>query len=72
MLHVMIEAPHTLLTLIRSASYIYIVFQHLLLQPVVTRVQPQRDMLGFTVTVVVVGDSLALEVSHLECTLCYE
>ena len=70
----MIEAPHTLLTLIRSASYIYIVFQHLLLRPVVTRVQPQRDMLGlgFTVTVVEVGDSLALEASHLECTLCYE
>ena len=68
----MIEGPHTLLTLIRSASYIYIVFQHLLLRPVVTRVQPQRDMLGFTVTVVEVGDSLALEASHLECTLCYE
>jgi hypothetical protein len=53
-----IETSHLLHTLIRSSSYIYNVFQHLLMQPVVIRMQPQPEyMLGLTV-IAVVGDSL--------------
>ena len=42
----MIEAPHPLHTHIRSSSYIYNVFQHLLLWLVGIRMQPQPDMPG--------------------------
>jgi hypothetical protein len=50
----LIRAPHTLHTHSRSSSYIYIVFLHLILWLVVTRMQ---HMLGLTIKVVVVGDS---------------
>jgi hypothetical protein len=53
----MIGAPHALHTHSRSTSYIYNVFQHLLLWLVVIKMQSQHDMLGLTVTVVV-GNSL--------------
>jgi hypothetical protein len=58
MLKDMIEAPHPLHSHSRSTSYICYVFQHLLL--VVIRMQPQPDILGLTVRVVAVGDSLGL------------
>ena len=45
----MVETPHPLHTNIRSNSYIYDVFQHLLLQLGVIRMQPQPIMLGLTV-----------------------
>jgi hypothetical protein len=50
--HVMIEAPHPVHTHRRSCSYIYNAFQHLLLQPVVIRMQTQCD--------IAVGDSLGV------------
>jgi hypothetical protein len=40
----MIKTPHTLHTHSRSSSYIYLVFQHLLLWLVVKRIQPQPDI----------------------------
>jgi hypothetical protein len=58
MYYVVIEAIYPRHTLIRASSYIYNVFQHLLMQPVVIRMQPQPEyMLGLTV-IAVVGDSL--------------
>ena len=57
------EASHPLHTHNRSLSYIYNAFQLFLLWLVVVRMQPQQPdiyMLGLSVTVAVVGDSLGL------------
>jgi hypothetical protein len=57
------EASHPLHTHTRSTSYIYNAFQLFLLRPVVVRMQPEQPdiyMLGLSVTVAVVGNSLGL------------
>jgi hypothetical protein len=57
MLYIMIEAPHPLHTHSRSSSYIYIVFQHLLLWLQVIRMQHQPDIYLVSQSKVGVGDS---------------
>jgi hypothetical protein len=44
MMYDMIGAHHTLRTHVRSTSYIYNVFWHLLLWPMFIRMQPQQDI----------------------------
>jgi hypothetical protein len=62
-LKVMIRTPHPFHTHIGSLPYIYKDFQHLILWHVVIRMQPQPDMLGLTVKVLIgnpLGFSLAM------------